>query len=151
LAKTAHSTSHKQLTGAGGLAVVMVAPRGPIADQRTDAVTAPGALGEFELFPGHVPFLTKLDAGVLTFGETGPQQVFAVGPGLLEVERNGTVRILVERAVPADKVDLAAARAEFEATEPPLKDWKGPLSAEWQNLKARYDWAKAQLDAQRAK
>jgi F-type H+-transporting ATPase subunit epsilon len=148
LPTTAHS-SKKQLTGSGGLKVTVVTPVGAIAKQSSEAVTAPGALGEFEVFPGHVPFLTKLHAGVLKLGENVNQIVYAVGPGLLEVDRDGTVRILVEKAIVANKVDVESARVELETIEPVLKEWKGPTGAEWLNAKARYDWAKAQLDAAR--
>ena len=40
-----------------------------------------------------------------------------------------------------------AARAERDATLPPLKDWKRPLDADYRQLKARFDWAQAQIEA----
>ena len=128
------------------LAVSLVTPRGPVAAEETDAVTAPGKLGEFEVLPGHVPFLTELHPGVLVLGER-EQHVFAVSSGFLEVEPDGTVLVLVEQAVAAGAVDLEQAKAQLAELAPKLKDWKGAIDAEFKNLKARHDWAQAQVDA----
>jgi F-type H+-transporting ATPase subunit epsilon len=118
-----------------------------VATATTDAITAPGKLGEFEVFPGHVPLLTQLHAGVLTLGDKDAKQVFAVSNGFLEVEASGTVQVLVERAVAAGKINLDKAKADMDELRPELRDWKGALDAEFDNLKARHDWAQAQLDA----
>jgi F-type H+-transporting ATPase subunit epsilon len=133
----------------GALRVVVVTPRGPVVDEETDGVTAPGQLGEFEVLPGHVPFLTQLHPGVLILGDKQAQRVLAVSTGFLEVEPDGEVQVLVEQAVPAEKVDAAAAKAVVDELGPRIKDWKEALDAEYKNLKYRLDWAQAQLDAQR--
>lgn len=128
------------------LAVSVVTPMGPVTAQETDAVTAPGELGELEVLPGHVPLLTELHPGVLVLGER-ERRVFAVSTGFLEVEPDGTVLVLVEQAVAAADVDLEQAKAQVAELGPRLKDWKGAVDAEWKNLKARHDWAQAQVDA----
>jgi F-type H+-transporting ATPase subunit epsilon len=132
---------------AGALRVDVVTPRGPVVDEETDAVTAPGQLGEFEVLPGHVPFLAQLHPGVLVLGEKRPKRVFAVSSGFLEVEPDGEVQVLVEQVVAAADVDVAAAKAAVAELGPKLKEWKGAVDADFKNLKARLDWAQAQLDA----
>jgi len=131
---------------ATALHVQLVTPRGPVAEQETDAVTAPGELGEFEVLPGHVPLLTELHPGVLVLGER-ERRIFAVSSGFLEVELDGTVLVLVEQAVAAADVELEQAKAQLSELGPKLKDWKGAVDAEFKNLKARHDWAQAQVDA----
>jgi F-type H+-transporting ATPase subunit epsilon len=131
----------------GALRIAVVTPRGPVADEVTDGVTAPGALGEFEVLPGHVPFLTELHPGVLILGDKQERRIFAVSIGFLEVEPDGEVQVLVEQAVAADKVDTAAARAVVNELGPKIRDWKEALDASYKNVKARLDWAQAQLDA----
>ena len=131
----------------GALRVEVVTPRGPVVDEETDGVTAPGQLGEFEVLPGHVPFLTQLHPGVLVLGEKQQRKVFAVASGFLEVEPDGEVQVLVEQVVAAEKVDVAAAKAAVAELGPQVKDWKGAVDADFKNLKARLDWAQAQLDA----
>lgn len=127
--------------------VHLVTPQGPIAETEAGAVAAPGALGEFEVLPGHVPFLTQLRPGVLRLGEKGEGGVFAVSTGFLEVEPTGAVQVLVERAVEAGKVDVEAAKAELAEAGPQLESWKGDVDADYRNLQARCDWARAQLQA----
>ncbi len=134
------------------LKVNVVTPTGALViAEETDAVTAPGELGEFEVLPGHVPFLTSLHPGVLTLGENRPQQVYAVSRGYLRVAGSGEVEILVEKAVSADKIDKDGATAVCTETGDELDAWKEkPQDAAWKNLKARHDWAQAQLDARDA-
>ena len=60
----------KRIGGQGAaLDVNLVTPRGVVAHDATDGLTAPGEEGEFEVLPGHVPFLTALRPGVLTIGD----------------------------------------------------------------------------------
>jgi F-type H+-transporting ATPase subunit epsilon len=129
------------------LTINLVTPQGPVAQEKSDAVMAPGQLGQFEILEGHVPFLSELHAGVVVFGEAMEKSYYAVGPGFLEVEPNGEVQILCERATPSDEIDVEAAEAEVDATESKVHSWKGALDAEHRTLKARLDWAQAQLDA----
>jgi len=128
------------------LKVNLVTPLGPVAQTDTDAVLAPGRLGQFEILEGHVPFLSELHAGVVTLGEATEKHHFAVGPGFLEVEPNGEVQVLCQQACPVDDIDLEAARAEVSETEAKVNDWKGAQGAEYRTLKARLDWAQAQID-----
>lgn len=130
------------------LKVNMVTPKGPVIAEETDAVTAPGELGEFEVLPGHIPFLTTLHPGVLVLGEAGKKRVFAVSRGYLRVSYTGEVEVLVEQAVAAEKVDTAAAEKARDAAASELGAFKDrPQDAEWRNIKDRHDWAQAQLDA----
>jgi F-type H+-transporting ATPase subunit epsilon len=131
----------------GSLRVNVVTPRGPVAQEDADGVTAPGELGEFEVLPGHVPFLGALHPGVLTLGAKAKGRVLAVASGYLSVDAAGAVQVLVERATPAEEVDLEAARAPGAELGPRVKDWKGEVGAEYKTIKAQLDWAQAQLDA----
>ncbi len=144
-------TAEKHAPPPGALRVAVVTPRGPVIDEETDGVTAPGQLGEFEVLPGHVPFLTQLHPGVLKLGDKQAKKIFAVSSGFLEVEPDGEVQVLVEQAIPAEKVDVAAAKKVVDDLGPKIKDWKDALDGEWKNVKARLDWAQAQLDAQTAR
>ncbi|ACY18536.1 ATP synthase F1 subunit epsilon [Haliangium ochraceum] len=130
------------------LRVNMVTPVGPIATDETDAVTAPGEFGEFEVLPGHVPFLTALHPGVLTLGERQERRVFAVGRGYLRVDRAGGIEILVANAVEGGRVDVDAAETLRSELEAELETWKDKQQdGDFRNLKDRFDWAAAQLEA----
>jgi F-type H+-transporting ATPase subunit epsilon len=141
--------AHKQISGDGALHVHVVTPMGLAADVATDAVTAPGELGEFEVLPGHIPFVTEMHPGVLVLGESRDRKVFAVGRGYLRVNQAGGVEVIVERAVPAAEVDAAEAEADKVTATKELDKWTEAQNAEWRNLKARLDWANARIDARK--
>ena len=129
------------------LGVNLVTPKGVVAHTDTDSVQAPGELGEFELLPGHVPLLTALKPGVLTIG-TKQRARYAVGSGYLRVDPKGAVEILVEQALPAKDVDVAAAQNDLKAAEADLAKWGDrPQDGDYVNLVARVGWARARLDA----
>lgn len=136
---------------ASELAVTVITPKGPIAELSTDAVTAPGKVGEFELLPNHLPFLTALRPGVLTLGERD-KTVFAVGSGFLRVDLDGRVEILVEEAVSGMDVDPDPVQAEASEAQEELDLWNRELDADYQRIAYRHAWASARLEAhQRAK
>ena len=128
------------------LGVNLVTPRGVVAHADTDAVTAPGELGEFELLPGHVPMLTALKPGVLTIGEKNRSR-YVVSNGYLRVDPENSVEILVEQATPAADVDVEKARKELREAEAELAKWGDkPTDGDWQNLMHRLQWAQACID-----
>ncbi len=129
------------------LKVHLVTPLGPIANEETDAVLAPGRLGQFEILEGHVPFLSELHAGVLTFGEATEKKYYAVGPGFLEVEPSGEVQVLCEQALAVSDIDVDAAKSSLKESEDKISGWEGPLDAEYRTLKSELEWAQARLDA----
>lgn len=129
------------------LDVDVVTPRGVVAHEATDGLTAPGEEGEFELLPGHVPLLVALKPGVLTIGERARTR-YAVSSGYLRVDPSGRVEVLVEQALLGHEVDLDQARADLKAAEGELARWADkPLDGDYKNLRQRADWAAARLAA----
>jgi F-type H+-transporting ATPase subunit epsilon len=128
------------------LDINLVTPRGVVAHQAADGLTAPGELGEFELLPGHVPLLTALRPGVLTIGDKTRAR-YAVSAGYLRCDAGGGVEVLVEQAVAAAEVDVEAARNDLRAAEADVAKWGDkPSDGEWQILLNRVAWAQARLD-----
>jgi F-type H+-transporting ATPase subunit epsilon len=135
----------------------LTTPRGALVDVEVDEVTAPGALGEFGVLPGHVPLMSALKPGVLVYRGQGPNArsgVVAVGPGLLQVAppaQNDTVHdkvlVLVDQAVAASGVDRAAAQKDLAEADKELAAWKGELDGAYRALVVRRQWAQARLDA----
>jgi F-type H+-transporting ATPase subunit epsilon len=129
------------------LDVHVITPRGVVAHEATDGLTAPGEQGEFELLPGHVPMLTALDPGVLTIGDHDRTR-YAVSVGYLRVDPAGGVEVLVDEAVIGTNVDVAQARADLEVAKADLAEWGDkPTDGDWKNLRHRVGWAQARIDA----
>jgi F-type H+-transporting ATPase subunit epsilon len=128
------------------LAVNLVTPKGVLLHTEADSVQAPGELGEFEMLPGHVPMLTALRSGPLTIG-TKTRARYAVSSGYLRVDPEGAVEILVEQALAVKDIDTEVAKKELAAAEAELAKWGDrPMDGDYQNVRARADWARARID-----
>jgi len=133
----------------GALEINVVTPRGVVAHEAADGLTAPGELGEFEILPGHVPLLAALKPGVLTIGDRTKAR-YAVSAGYLRCDPAGAIEVLVEQAVAAADVDADVARADLRAAEAELSKWGDkPTDGDWQILLNRVAWAQARLDVLR--
>ena len=131
-------------------------PRGALVDTEVEEVTAPGALGEMGILPGHIPLMSALKPGVLVYRTKDHAGVVAVGQGFLQVApvpgRGGQpagdrVLVLVNHAVPAAGVDRAAAERELGEADGELAKWKRELDGEYQALLLRRGWAAARVEA----
>jgi F-type H+-transporting ATPase subunit epsilon len=73
--------------------------------------------GEIGILPGHTPILGVLvDGSTVEIRQTGGDTILvAIDGGFLSVDEGG-VRILAERAVLGSEVDVAAARADLDAS-----------------------------------
>ncbi|HEY4186152.1 MAG TPA: ATP synthase F1 subunit epsilon [Polyangia bacterium] len=129
-------------------------PRGALVDTDVDEITAPGLLGEFGVLPGHVPLMSALKPGVLTYRTHEQASTLAVGEGFLQVAplvagdtSTDRVLVLVDRASNASAVDRAAAAGELAKLEAEITAWKADLDGTYKALCVRRDWMQAQLDA----
>jgi F-type H+-transporting ATPase subunit epsilon len=129
----------------------VVTPQGPVLEAQVDEMTAPGVLGEFGVLQGHIPFVSAVKTGVLSWRRGGERGRLAVGPGFVEVDVKGAVTAVLQRAVPGDKVDPAAAEGLQKDAEGRLKKaGTGGDQGQAELARAQEDlsWAQAQLQAQ---
>ncbi len=131
--------------------ISLTTPTGALVETDTDEVTAPGSLGEFGVLPGHIPFLSALQPGVLSYRVGDRTQVFAVAEGILEVARTpeggDKVIVLVDRAIAGQDVDRAAAAKEVIEVDALIASWQKDVNAEYHSLVLRRAFAQARLDA----
>ena len=113
------------------LSLEVVTPFRTVLNEDVDSVTLPGIEGELGILPEHVPLLTILDTGIMSYvNGTGNTQAIAIHWGYAQVDGNN-VRVLAELAEAADEIDLPRAKeAEKKAKEllqsgaPPVSEWK---------------------------
>jgi F-type H+-transporting ATPase subunit epsilon len=102
----------------GAVRCVIVTPEQTSLDTQARSITLPLFDGLRGVARGHSPFIGRLGAGeVRIVGEQGGpadavRRLFVEG-GFVEVAHD-QVTVITQRAIPAEKVDPAAARAEFE-------------------------------------
>jgi F-type H+-transporting ATPase subunit epsilon len=101
----------------GAVRCVIVTPEATVLDTQARFVALPLFDGQRGVGHGHAPFIGRLGAGeVRITGEQGSgdgvQRTFVEG-GFVEVGHD-TVTVITQRAVPAEKLDASAARADLE-------------------------------------
>ncbi len=102
----------------GMVRCVVVTPESTSLDTQARSVSLPLFDGERGVGRGHSPFIGRLGAGeVRIVGEQGSgpdtvRRLFVEG-GFVEVGHD-CVNVITQRAVPAEKLDLSAARADLE-------------------------------------
>ncbi len=95
----------------------IVTPQGHALTDEVHEITAPGVLGEMGILPGHIPVLTVLDIGALSYkNAAGEGKTVAVNGGFLEVEKDSLIVITETAEFPADidveRTKAALARAD---------------------------------------
>jgi F-type H+-transporting ATPase subunit epsilon len=134
----------------------LTTPRGALVDTDVEEITAPGEIGEMGILPGHVPLMSSLKPGVLTYRTADHAGVVAVGQGFLQVaplpptgdgHALDRVLVLVDQATPAGEVDRPAAERDLAAADRELAAWKGELDGAYVALVIRRQWAEARVDA----
>ena len=101
----------------GAVRCVIVTPEATVLDTQARFVALPLFDGQRGIGHGHAAFIGRLGAGeVRISGEPGTgdasRSTFVEG-GFVEVGHD-TVTVITQRAIPAEKLDVAAARAELE-------------------------------------
>lgn len=128
----------------GKMLLEIVAPgRQVVRSERVDEVIAPGSEGEFGVLPGHMPFLTTLKVGMLSYREGTEWHRLAVDWGYAEVGPDRVV-ILAEGADRASEIDLTEARQTKERAEKALGEKLEAKDVE----KARIELLKAMIRIQ---
>ncbi len=118
------------------LSLEVVTPFRTVLNEDVDSVTLPGIEGEMGILPEHVPLLTILDAGIMSYvNGNGKTQAIAVHWGYAQVDGNN-VRVLAELAETSAEIDLPRAQeAEKKAKE--LLQSGNPTSLDWEDEESR--------------
>ena len=75
----------------------VVTPQNVEVSSQVEDVTAPGAMGEFCVLPGHTFFVSLLSAGKLSYLVDGKREFLTVGEGFAEVNLD-RVTVIVDFA-----------------------------------------------------
>lgn len=105
------------------LQLEVVTPDRLVVNESVDIVMAMGALGEFGILPGHIPFLTLLQPGELRYRKDNKLEYMAVTGGFAEVSNN-KVTVLAEGAEKAREINIDRAKRAKERAEKRLAQAK---------------------------
>lgn len=101
-----------------GVRCVIVTPETTVLDTHARFVTLPLFDGQRGVGRGHAPFIGRLGAGVVRItGEQGgaadAARLTFVEGGFVEVSHDA-VTVITQRAIPAEKMSVAEAKADLE-------------------------------------
>ena len=91
------------------LQLEVITPHRTILNELVDSIIIPGREGELGVLPEHIPLLTIIDSGILSYTINKKNYSIAVHWGYAQVDGNN-VRILVELAETADDIVLERAK-----------------------------------------
>lgn len=127
--------------GRSSFRLEVVTPERLIVSDEVTELMAPGSEGYFGVLPGHIPFITTLKIGELTYWKGKDERHLAVTWGYAEV-RGDKVIVLAETAERAEEIDAERAQRARDRAEARLR--------EWGSGDERIDFARAQVAMQRA-
>jgi len=102
------------------LTLDIVTPYGHVFTDEVDEVVASGSEGEFGVLPNHIPFLTTIKVGMLTYRKGSETGYFFVNWGYAEVGPDKVI-ILADSAERSDDIDVERAREAMKRAEERLK------------------------------
>jgi len=108
--------------GQATLRLNVVTPSRSVVSEEITELVAPGSEGYFGVLPGHLPFLTTLKMGELTYWRGREEHHLAISRGYAEV-RGDTVSILADAAERAEEIDVERAERARERAEARLREW----------------------------
>jgi len=129
---------------ANQLSLEVVTPYRTVLIEDVESVTLPGIEGEFGILPEHIPLLTTLDTGIMSYkNSSGKTLAIAVHWGYAQVEGN-SVRVLAELAETADEIDIERAKdAEKKAKDILLTG--APTTSSWEEEEGRQNKYESKL------
>ena len=99
------------------LTLEILTPARQVLKTEAAGVTLPGIMGELGILPEHVPLVTQLASGLLSYEANGQRRYCAVHYGYARVE-DDHITVLCEMAEPIEEINLERARsAEGKARE----------------------------------
>jgi F-type H+-transporting ATPase subunit epsilon len=98
----------------------IVTPYGLVYSGEADEVTANGSEGEFCVLPGHVPYVTTLNIGMLIAKTAKESKYFFVNWGYAEIGPD-KVLVLADSAERSDEIDVERAKEAMKRAEERLK------------------------------
>ena len=121
------------------LLLEVVTPDRLVLSTGAEVVVCPGVEGQFGVLPGHIPFLSALDTGVMYYKAGGKTEYLAVSGGFAEVTGE-KVTIVAESAEVGREIDVERAKRALERAEKRLAAAKT----------AEIDWARAEAALRRS-
>jgi F-type H+-transporting ATPase subunit epsilon len=92
----------------------IVTPERKAFSEQVNSVSVPTMSGQIEVLARHMPLFTSLTEGEVRVASGDKQYFLAIGGGIMEVQDDGSVMVLVSRAVHAAEINEAEIAKAME-------------------------------------
>jgi F-type H+-transporting ATPase subunit epsilon len=100
----------------------IVTPRKIVFEGEVEKLTAPGAMGPFQVLFNHAPIVAALTSGLLHLTTLdGKTEYFALSGGILELHEN-KVSVLADAVEGKMEIDIDRARRSLQRAQERMKD-----------------------------
>ncbi|NIP37567.1 MAG: ATP synthase F1 subunit epsilon [Candidatus Dadabacteria bacterium] len=123
----------------------IITPVKVVLNTEVDEVAAPGALGEFGVLPGHVPFITTLNPGLVKYTEGTDEKSLFISGGLFNVDGDNAKIITESAELPSD-IDSSEANQQVEDIQKLIDGFEGSKK-ELAELNKKLKIAEAKVEA----
>ena len=124
--------------------IEIVTPEARVHDDTIDAVVIPTTSGEIDILPGHIPIVTKIQAGELIVNKSGRSQSLAISEGFAQCVGD-KISILAENAIHIDEIDESAVEEAQKRAENALSTMEKLSDEEVAMLETQIAYARAQI------
>lgn len=107
----------------------IVTPDRLLLSEEVDEVSIPGSEGYLGILPGHLPLLTLLGIGILSYRKGSEKQSFAVTGGFAEVLPDRVI-VVADNVERPEEIDVSRARESKERAEGRLSSAQDSLDVE---------------------
>lgn len=97
----------------------IVTPDRLVLTEEVDEISIPGSEGYLGVLPGHLPLLTTIGIGILTYRKGQKKVSFSVSGGFAEVLQDRVI-IMADTLERPEEIDVQRARAAKERAEKQL-------------------------------
>jgi len=94
----------------------IVTPERLLLSEDVEEVTIPGSEGYLGVLPGHLPLLTAIGVGILSYRQGTQKHIFAVNRGFAEVLGDRVI-VLARSVERPQEIDLVRAQADKQQAE----------------------------------
>lgn len=126
------------------LLLEIVTPEARVYSDTIETVVIPTVEGEIGILPGHIPLLTRIQAGELRIAKDGRTELLVVGQGFAQVQGD-RVSVLAESAITEEKIDVNAVDEARKRAEVTLRENFNLDPGEVERLEGVIRFAVAQL------
>jgi len=103
------------------LTLEIVTPEKTLLETEADYVTIPGIIGELGILPGHIPLVTGLQSGVLSYINGNTEKKIAIHFGFAEINQD-KISVLANVAEFGEEIDVERSKSSQAKTEDELKE-----------------------------